>query len=173
MSRKPLAFKLITHYSSLITFSSVRVHPRQEVADAEVGEDDEEERDDGEVGRRAPLPAARDAYVEEAAVSQERDERAGLLRVPLPVVTPRLVRPHRARHQQERETGESDAAGLVHQAINLLLVGERRAQSLRVNTEDDDEERARERSDERREFDRVRVQAQEHFALILVDVDRK
>src|SRR5437868_15440499 len=68
--------------------SRIRMQARQQVADAEIGEDDEEEGDDGEVGGRAALPAAGDADVEECAVGEPRDERAGLFRVPAPVAPP-------------------------------------------------------------------------------------
>ena len=102
--------------------------------------------------------------MEESAVSEPRDERARLLRVPAPVAPPRLVRPDRARHQQQGEAREGDAAGLVHQGINLLLVGQRRAQAFGAEREDDDEERRGEARDERREFYGVRAQAEEQLA---------
>src|SRR5437764_34396 len=82
---------------------------------------------------------------------------------------PRLVGPNSARHQKERESGERDAARLVHQRVNLLFVGKCRAQLLRVEAEDDDEERAREGSYERCEFDGVSIEAQEQFVLTLAD----
>jgi len=64
------------------------VQARQQVADAEVGEDDEEEGDDGEVGGGATFPAARDADVEECAVGEPCDECTGLFGIPAPITTP-------------------------------------------------------------------------------------
>src|ERR1051325_8375209 len=106
--KKKPSLLLVTYHSSLIThhLSRIRMQARQQVADAEVGEDDEEEGDDSEVGGGPSSPAARDAHVQEAAVGQPRDERARLLRVPAPVAPPGLVRPDRARHQQERQARE-------------------------------------------------------------------
>src|SRR5205085_6509784 len=155
--------------STLRAPSRVRVQPRQKVADAEVREDDEEERDDCEVGRRASRPAARDSDVQERAVGEPRDERADLLRVPSPVAPPRLVGPHRARDEKQREPREGQARGLIHQRVYLLDRGQRRAQALRPDAEDDDEERADEGRDERRKLYGVRLQTEEEVRAVLLN----
>src|ERR1051325_3058598 len=117
----------------------VRVQTRQQVADAEVSKDYEQETDDCEVGGGASLPAMRDARMQEGRVSEPGDERARLFRVPSPVASPTFIGPHSARDQEHRQPGEGHRPGLVHHAVELIRLGEHGAKAFSAKAEDDDE----------------------------------
>src|SRR6476661_9242246 len=87
---------------SLFTIAlCVRVQPGEQIAHAEISEDDEQKSDDREVGRFISLPAIGDARVEKSGVGEPRDQCSDLFGVPSPVSAPRLVRPDGTGHQQQ------------------------------------------------------------------------
>src|SRR5690606_2104672 len=90
--------------------ATVGVEAVEEVV-AVVGEDDRGETEQQDDGAASSAPATECAGVQVDAVDQPGEESCGLLRVPRPVDTPRVVRPDRAEDQDEREQGEPDTDG--------------------------------------------------------------
>src|SRR6476620_11594199 len=101
-------------------FLRVTVQARQQVADAEVSKDHQQESDDRKICRALAFPAAGNACVEKGGICEPGDQRTRFFRVKTPRPSPRFVRPDRTGYQQHCETCKCEARGLVHQAVEKL-----------------------------------------------------
>src|SRR5918993_1218518 len=109
---------------------------RREVVDPDEVEPQGPQSDQREDRGVATLPARRGAGVEVAGVDHPGDERPHLLRVPVPVARPRLVRPDR--------TGDEHREGPHWEGARMHPVGELDA-AVQAEVHHGDDERARER----------------------------
>src|SRR5690606_19371956 len=88
--------------------AAIGVEAAEEVV-AVVGERRRCEPEEQDVGASPSAPAAEGPGVQVDTVDQPRKEGGGLLRVPLPIDAPGVMRPHRTEDQAQREQWESDA----------------------------------------------------------------
>src|SRR5512141_665460 len=79
--------------------SGIRMQPREEIIDAEIGEERGQEAADGDPGRPLAFPANDDARVEIESEDEPGDQAPDLLGVPGPIAAPGPVGPEHAEDE--------------------------------------------------------------------------
>ena len=100
------------------------MQPREDVVDPKESEENPAKTYDGEYSGLVSPPPSGQPGMQEGGINQPGDKGPGLLRIPAPVTSPRVVCPHSSRDNTYAQEQKTYRIGLVNNFIQNLHGGE-------------------------------------------------
>ena len=102
---------------------SVGVQTTEEKVDAEIGEEDANEPDDGQPGHAVAVPPFNSTGMEESGIDKPGNQRPCLLGIPAPISAPRQICPDGSRDDPQRQPEKSEEYHLIVELVELPEIG--------------------------------------------------